>query len=747
MSADFKEVIENHPIFKTLVEENAEVENISHRADQLMHVQDGFLYVWSNKESCFYVTNLRMSLDIEEPGVQKFSCSPPPMFEVRSIQFNESGTYVALIGSRGISVLCLPQKWKNPDEENYTQFCKCFPVAERFFTTCIMVQLRQASWHPGSPNHSHLVVLLSDNTVRIYDVTADNQTPTQVHKLGHSNIGSSRFSLVSSAFSISSAIGETAVSFSFAPPVEVQEKRKKILQARRADKDEPPTVLLYPIYLLQGDGDVLLLLTSVTDNRYRKGLMHGPLTMQPPAEDNYGVDACSILVLHHNPTVIAIATASGKIHHCVALATNYDSDDDFTDTQSTASWPASVLSVQSKGLSAEFPAPTLFVYETVEIDLGPKGEEDGGDFESENHTVTLHSDPLLYCRYHCCTRVGVHAVVLPWIDKLTEFFEAADEDKDNLNEIAQDQPCIVEHIVCTKPTPSSAPCLLKGFTFATNPLFGPSLLCLTADNHCMAVPLLTIFKPTPPPLPSYDDDTIVPLTSDNDSSIQTSTMNLMDFQDHIRSILQRDSSQPILRYEASSRDTVMDSEASRLIGRVTQILRKEYILKQKIAQDAIMKRARLLAQQKQQQLDDLDKLKQKRSDLTKTAEQLAEKFEDCVDQQEILSERLAMVLKQTQSKVPVLSKAEIEMSKELRNISDRMKHLENRIKQVKTKHDYQNKQHFEDEKLNSTRRQRTPSVGSSVQVQKFKDILLEEGQKIQDSVKKLNSMKELVDSW
>lgn len=62
--------------------------------------------------------------------------------------------------------------------------------------------------------------------------------------------------------------------------------------------------------------------------------MHGPLTMRPPAEDNYGVDACSILVLKSTPTAIAIATASGKIHHCVALSvSDYDSDDDFTETQ------------------------------------------------------------------------------------------------------------------------------------------------------------------------------------------------------------------------------------------------------------------------------------------------------------------------------------------------------------------------------------------------------------------------------
>ena len=45
----------------------------------------------------------------------------------------------------------------------------------------------------------------------------------------------------------------------------------------------------------------------------------GPLTMYPAADDNYGLDACSLLCLHSQPPVIAMATASGKIYHCIVL--------------------------------------------------------------------------------------------------------------------------------------------------------------------------------------------------------------------------------------------------------------------------------------------------------------------------------------------------------------------------------------------------------------------------------------------
>lgn len=54
----------------------------------------------------------------------------------------------------------------------------------------------------------------------------------------------------------------------------------------------------------------------------------------------------------------------------------------------------------------------------------------------------------------------------------------------------QDDACVVEHVICTKPTVSSAQCDIVGFTVAKDALFGPSLLCLTEDSKCTVLPLL-----------------------------------------------------------------------------------------------------------------------------------------------------------------------------------------------------------------------------------------------------------------
>lgn len=56
--------------------------------------------------------------------------------------------------------------------------------------------------------------------------------------------------------------------------------------------------------------------------------MHGPLSMYPPADDNYGVDACSILCLQSVPPVVVIATCSATLYHCVLLTCAEDEDED-----------------------------------------------------------------------------------------------------------------------------------------------------------------------------------------------------------------------------------------------------------------------------------------------------------------------------------------------------------------------------------------------------------------------------------
>ena len=55
--------------------------------------------------------------------------------------------------------------------------------------------------------------------------------------------------------------------------------------------------------------------------------MAGPLRMYPAAEDNYGMEACSILCLDTRPQILVVATCEGKLHHCLILSQPPDSED------------------------------------------------------------------------------------------------------------------------------------------------------------------------------------------------------------------------------------------------------------------------------------------------------------------------------------------------------------------------------------------------------------------------------------
>lgn len=44
--------------------------------------------------------------------------------------------------------------------------CSTYNLDERFFINNSSLEVRQVRWHPASPKDAHLLVLLSNNTIR-----------------------------------------------------------------------------------------------------------------------------------------------------------------------------------------------------------------------------------------------------------------------------------------------------------------------------------------------------------------------------------------------------------------------------------------------------------------------------------------------------------------------------------------------------------------------------------------------------
>ncbi|XP_013400315.2 nuclear pore complex protein Nup88-like [Lingula anatina] len=202
--------------------------------------------------------------------------------------------------------------------------------------------------------------------------------------------------------------------------------------------------------------------------------------MHPPAEDNYGTDACSLLCIHSTPPVLVIATSDGNLYHCVVL--NKGEDDD---SLSEVSWTGTEASTQYDTLSET----SLYVYERVELELSLTTvavETDELIEDDFTCPIRLHTDPSTKDRYHCLHSAGVHAVVLPWLNRLQDFTESSSE---SLLEVGQ-QEAVVEHIICTKPLPSSPACPVMGLDIVDNHLLGTTLIILTAAMECLTVPLV-----------------------------------------------------------------------------------------------------------------------------------------------------------------------------------------------------------------------------------------------------------------
>ncbi|XP_042298361.1 nuclear pore complex protein Nup88 [Sceloporus undulatus] len=669
------------------------------------------LFLWDAERAAFYVLGLR-GLGDEPEGLGRYQtllCINPPLFEVYQAALSPTQKHVALIGTKGLMALELPKRWgKNSEFEGgkATVNCSTIPIAERFFTSSTTLTLKHAAWFPSETLEPHVVLLTSDNTIRIYSLSLP-ETPVKVIAL--SSAADEEMLRLNKGRGYTALIGETAVALDFGPLTAVP---KSIAEQR--EKEE---VLAYPLYILYENGETFLTYISLVHSAGNIGKLLGPLPMHPAAEDNYGYDACAVLCLPCVPNILVIATESGMLYHCVVLEGEEDDEQ-----MSVKSWDSRTDLI-----------PSLYVFECVELELAlrlasKEGEEPlDPDFSCP---IKLHRDPKCPSRYHCTHDAGVHSVGLPWINKLHKFLGSDEEDKDSLQELGAEQKCFVEHILCTKPLPCRQSASIRGFTIISD-ILGPTMICLTGSYECITKPLLSAVHPPCPPL----------LCTKEDSQVMASPLRIVaesqdSFERHIQSILSRVSANPLLLKTADKESSPPPDECLQLLSRATQVFREEYILKQDLAREEIQRRVKLLREQKKKQLEDLGYCREERKSLREMAERLADKYEEAKEKQEDIVNRMKKVLHRFHSQLPVLSDSEKDMKKELQTIQEQLRHLGNSIKQVKMKKDYQQR------KMEKGTSPRTPSISLSTYQRKcIQAVLKEEGEHIQEMVKQINDIR------
>lgn len=664
-------------------------------------------FVWDDADRVFYTANLRQINSDESHSsgnYQTLLCINAPLFEVCQVLLSPTQHHVALVGLRGVSVLELPQRWgkRSEFEGGRSEInCKTIPVAERFFTSSPSVNLRQAAWYPSETDEPHLVLLTSDNTIRFYSLKSP-QTPARVLPVSQSEDDSS---LNPPARSYAASLGEIAVAFDFGP----------ISSPPRQLGGRIKEQLVYPLYVLYENGETYLSYTSLS-NSVTLTKPAGPLPMYPAAEDNYGYDACAILCLPCVPSILVIATETGTLYHCVVLESEEEDE----------------AGAVEKWIRGTEPVPSLYVFECVELELTLKvatGEDEEPQEFDFTCPIRLHRDPLCQQRYHCTHEAGVHSVGLIWVNKLQKFLQSGEEDKDSLQELAAEKRCIVEHILCTRPLLTSQSAPVRGFLIVSDLSLGATMICITNTFECILLPLLSSIRPPSPPLlcshpgPGSGSSPLRGLAEDS-------------FEQHIRNILARSSTNPIVLKAGDKDSSPPPAECLQLLSRATQVFSEEYILKQDLAREEMQRRVKLLTGQKNKQLEEMALCKEERMTLREAAERLADKYEDAKYRQETIMNRVKRVLGSLQSRLPILSNSEKDMKKELQTISDQLKHLDNCIKQVNMKMDYQKTQVDKDAPAART----TVSLNAH-QKKVVQDVLREQGQQIGDMMKQIKDIK------
>ncbi|KAG1664575.1 Nuclear pore complex protein Nup88 [Nymphon striatum] len=503
---------------------------------------------------------------------------------------------------------------------------------------------------------------------------------------------------------ISLSLGEVAISFDFGPSIDSTSNKIFIKKDDEIEK-------YWPAFVLHGNGDVYsLLLHTPAIKRFQKPTIQGPFLMYPAADDNYGVDSCSILCLKSNPLILVVATCSGAIYHSIVLESNPQADESY------------VSQVVSRNNENKINW-SLYVIESIELELSLKTFEYNEDIMCPIH---LHHDPTTYMRYHCSHSAGIHTMALPFIHHLEQFVEK--EDLSSMPNILEKE-CVVEHLLCTKPLPSSPDSPVLGVSIMVSHQLGLTLMCLTSQLKPICLPLTNIFHKQPSS--TFED---MSKFAKNSSPINSNFKE--SFKDHVVKILQRSSSNPLIRSNPNSKPS--SEECLQLLTRATQVFRVEYISRLDAAREEIEKRVRVLSTQKDQQFADMQANGKEQDTLKVNMERLNSKYKKVWDKQIDLTNRAQKLMMNVQRSTVVLSDAEKNLLKDYEDMSKKLKDYENLLEKVKVTRNYQESLPKYDERKSSLL---SPPSLNDTQQKYLRETIIQESEEMNESKKIIAALK------
>ncbi|XP_058448960.1 nuclear pore complex protein Nup88 [Malaya genurostris] len=724
------------------------------KTQNLVEIKDDMLFVWNQKNCCVLVLNWRV-VNIRQHEREKYQMLIPSAsqnFTVEKILPSTETTFLALSGPRGLTILELPRRWgHNGQYQNGKEciICRSYNLDEHLFIENTNLEILQIRWHPASPTDSHILVLLSDNSIRVYDVNSLRHvwrvgpSPSLINggvsKLpatpaSATGAGSCSSSSSSAKLAYLNSLGDTAVDFDIAPPRVVSvgadtndtlsamtgmmrynlnissndvgapanSNQDTFIKSPRSDNDR----VEWPIVILRGDGNVYILCAGIDTDRPK---LQGPISIFPQVDDNYGLDSCSLVVIPSQPATVIIAESTGKTHHALLLEEESPSERSFTELDS------SFIIYPSEWY--------LQVLETVELELGLTAVD-----EAKTYTcpIYLKRDLLNESRYFAYHNAGLHAITLDFTRQLRQFVNN-DEDLSEKYPLFNSQSR-AEYLVCTKALQSMNTNAVLGFALLQSPA---GILLFLASGQVVTMDLISD--------PCLIRDWKVKSGGKANSATGSSVEKLLkdSFQDRIQMILKTGTTQPLLKLDLSSEPT--PQESFELLTQATRMLRDYYFVKHDKVRQEIEKRVHVLRLLKDQQLNDIAQLQKEKQQIRDTAERLAETYEDICDKQNALFKRAQEVVRLATLRLPKGSFSEKKYAEMIEKIASATKQLQKNVDQAKQKVTAQQVQVEQNQKSINERTVTLPSKQEKI----VKQIIGEMYTQLEDmakDVKKMNTI-------
>ncbi|XP_017478042.1 PREDICTED: nuclear pore complex protein Nup88-like, partial [Rhagoletis zephyria] len=533
----------------------------------------------------------------------------------------------------------------------------------------------------------------------LFDIE-DEYEPVETISLARRHPSEQHFNRVSA---YTHSLGEGAVAFDFGPSLGRFHALDVLVEA----------LDILPVFVLRGNGDVLLFFLSLKDLSI-SNYIFGPLKMTPAAEDNYGTDACSILCLNCVPPVVVIGTSTGLLYHCIAI--EGDSDEELLqqsdDDQSTVYRPeedAVYAFSTASGLQVAIPESILYVLESIELSFPLTSAENADEslynVNALNSSLVLLADGRDPKRYLCQHSFGVHIVLVSFLKQLHSAAASL-----AIREF-HDEKSVVEYLVCTRPTIEKGAVLanknaassssfpvgvtlyaFRGFTHIAVLLNSAELICKRLNN--VVLPEAVEGGSGLPVKSTTSDISSLLASPGRHSAGNTAAAGKANsnFPQHLEKILQRNSSLPLIKSSAKTKSAAVGQQELEMLITAIDLLRKEYLEKFSLAAKAIEQRKKALRNICQKQFKDIETLKSEKEQILADYIKLMKKYEQTKDAQSLLSARLDKKIAELQYQRPTLSDAEITLKEEMTAEVENIAAYKAKYEQIKRKQRYQEAQ-------------------------------------------------------